>query len=479
MDQLFNTHKYEHQLIFNIDETSVYPSHKHSVKVAQVDGSPQAVQVTPPRMPNCTLLFTISAFGTYLRPQLIIPHRTVPDDLLVLEGSGIDVHANGSGWMNKMTFEAILLTKIFPEMIRIRQALRKPEKYIMVILDGHPSRKSLPILEYAMKNNITILTIPAHTRHLIAPLDLTCNAVFKHRCRAVEAKVRRDMNVPHLTPALYMKMLPEILPKCVLTAMRDNIIRSGWERAGICHGNRENVIKRLHKRDSPVHPKRGLNISGKVFTTQEMINELKINQNKNNLVTETPKRESKPTQKKAHSRKLLKQHKSEVAQSSSSLLPDNTSNPIGTPQKSQKYCSRLLSNPHISYPLHRDIFPIEDDEQISSDNSDSSTDSEPSSSSELSEGTDSLDIENILKSVDPRLLNSPPSGERPPVISRRTKYGNVLPQTTDFDALMSPQKETAIEEPEPKRLPENISTEVHSEECTKNKRTKNMKYGRN
>jgi hypothetical protein len=44
---------------------------------------------------------------------------------------------------------------------------------VLVVLDGHSSRKTLEAVELARENNITLLTLPPHTSHRLQPLDVT------------------------------------------------------------------------------------------------------------------------------------------------------------------------------------------------------------------------------------------------------------------------------------------------------------------
>lgn len=53
----------------------------------------------------------------------------------------------------------------------------------MLLLDGHKSRVSLQAADYGRKNNVEILLFPAHTTHLLQPLDVAVFKGFKERYR--------------------------------------------------------------------------------------------------------------------------------------------------------------------------------------------------------------------------------------------------------------------------------------------------------
>jgi len=44
----------------------------------------------------------------------------------------------------------------------------------LVLLDGHRSHVALVLAEWAKQNNIILFVLPAHTSHLLQPLDVAC-----------------------------------------------------------------------------------------------------------------------------------------------------------------------------------------------------------------------------------------------------------------------------------------------------------------
>ena len=66
-----------------------------------------------------------------------------------------------SGWVNSELFMDWF--KLFTEMI-------PPTRPILFIVDGHASHISVEVIEYAQKNQIHMLCLPAHTTHLLQRL---------------------------------------------------------------------------------------------------------------------------------------------------------------------------------------------------------------------------------------------------------------------------------------------------------------------
>jgi hypothetical protein len=92
--------------------------------------------------------------------------------------------ANRTGWMSKENFESICTNYLFPLLKRKREKdTENAHKRILIILDNHISRMNRSLMETASKQNIDFLTLPAHTSHIIQPLDRGCNGTFKRTFR--------------------------------------------------------------------------------------------------------------------------------------------------------------------------------------------------------------------------------------------------------------------------------------------------------
>lgn len=80
----------------------------------------------------------------------------------------ISYAASKRGWMETDIFYNYMSKIVIPGM--------GDERPVLLIYDGHVTHVDTKVIELAVEKNITILKLPAHTSHLLQPLDL---AVFK------------------------------------------------------------------------------------------------------------------------------------------------------------------------------------------------------------------------------------------------------------------------------------------------------------
>ena len=102
-------------------------------------------------------------------------------DLLDGSTSGSAGCVSDSGWSH---FE-VLLNYMENNFIKYIQR-EDPRQPVIVILDGHKCHLNVPMLQFAKKHNIIMFILPAHTSHLLQPLDVGCfgplQKMYNSRC---------------------------------------------------------------------------------------------------------------------------------------------------------------------------------------------------------------------------------------------------------------------------------------------------------
>lgn len=114
-------------------------------------------------------------------------------------------------------------------------------RYRLLILDGHGSHISTEFGQYCTDNLIIPLCMPAHSSHLLQPLDVGCFSPLKHSYgRGVEAQMRLGIN--HIDKPEFLSIY-QIARK---EAMSSRNIKSGFTATGLVPYNPERVLSNLN-----------------------------------------------------------------------------------------------------------------------------------------------------------------------------------------------------------------------------------------
>jgi len=117
---------------------------------------------------------------------------------------------------------------------------KKVGGYRLLVLDGHESHHSHDFEEYCKANNILTLCMPAHSSHLLQPLDVGCFGPLKKAYRRqVEDLIRA--RITHISKESFLPAFQEAFK----AAMTQENIRSGFQGAGLVPYDPERVISKL------------------------------------------------------------------------------------------------------------------------------------------------------------------------------------------------------------------------------------------
>ena len=150
--------------IWNVDETGLTAVHRPGKVIAR-RGQRQVGKITSgEKGKTVTAICAMNAAGCYIPPTLIFPRVNMNDRLL----RGAPPHTLGltskSGWVDSNLFK-----KWFDHFTRF--AKPTAEQPHLLLLDGHVSHKSLPLIESARQNGVILVCFPPHTTHALQPLD--------------------------------------------------------------------------------------------------------------------------------------------------------------------------------------------------------------------------------------------------------------------------------------------------------------------
>ena len=112
-----------------------------------------------------TILSCVSATG------FVVPRKTcVPDKLKEGAFSNTLFKSSESGWVNSV---------LFCEWFEFFVSSIPPIRPVLLIQDGHSSHVSIELIEMARANGVCLLCLPAHTSHILQPLDVGVFKSFK------------------------------------------------------------------------------------------------------------------------------------------------------------------------------------------------------------------------------------------------------------------------------------------------------------
>jgi hypothetical protein len=142
--------------------------------------------------------------------------------------------------------------------------------YSMLILDGHGSHLTAEFDRTCTENKIIPICMPAHSSHLLQPLDVGCFAVLKrYYGQQVEQRMRLGFN--HIDKIDFLTAFPQART----VAYKAQTIRNSFAATGLVPFNPDRVIQQLDiqlKTPTPP-PSRSSNIQSSCLQTPQNIHQ--------------------------------------------------------------------------------------------------------------------------------------------------------------------------------------------------------------
>ena len=119
--------------------------------------------------------------------------------------------------------------------------------YRLLILDGHASHHSTDFELYCKDSKIITLCMPAHSSHILQPLDVGCFSPLKASYgKQIEQMMR--MQITHITKEDFFDAFVEAFHASITA----NNIQAGFRETGLVSFDPESVVSRLDPK--PVTP---------------------------------------------------------------------------------------------------------------------------------------------------------------------------------------------------------------------------------
>lgn len=152
--------------IFNVDEKGITLNHAPPHVVSGTGDTPQAV--TTGKSSTVTILGCGSASGVAIPPYFVFPGMRMRSELMEGSTPGAAGDVPESGWSNSVIFLQYLQRHF---VHYVPGGLDEP---VLLLLDGHRSHVSVAAVEWAKEHNIVLHVLPAHTSHILQPMDVGC-----------------------------------------------------------------------------------------------------------------------------------------------------------------------------------------------------------------------------------------------------------------------------------------------------------------
>lgn len=180
------------QLIFNIDETFLFPGVE---RVKLYTSSEKGVATaTNSNLEHITIFLAISASGDAMKPLCILPLVNLPENLPETVTEYFNFSGQKNGWINSAIYRDWIENDFVAEVERVRAKMNKPNAPALLLSDGHSTRQNIPAVKALEANNIHTIIAPAHSSTILQPLDLTVNGEFKRLLAKNFKKVDGETN---------------------------------------------------------------------------------------------------------------------------------------------------------------------------------------------------------------------------------------------------------------------------------------------
>jgi len=123
--------------------------------------------------------------------------------------------------------------------------------YRLLVLDGHNSHVSPEFDRFCLDHQIVVLYIPAHSLHLLQPLDVGCFSVLKQSYgRLVEQLMGHGVN--HIDKREFLPLYRQARQ----VALHQNNIQAGFVATGLVPYSPDRVLAQLHTEYQTPSPQR-------------------------------------------------------------------------------------------------------------------------------------------------------------------------------------------------------------------------------
>ena len=151
-----------------------------------------------------------SASGRRLPPFIMYKGKHLYSSWTKGGPAGAAYSVSESGWMEKANFLSWFVKVFMPSV----QAILNTGP-VVLLFDGHHSHTSIELLERAKSSNIHLMCLPAHTSHILQPLDVGVFGPTKAVWRRLLKEYKTKNTSSHVTKEAFPSLLNELWTKSI------------------------------------------------------------------------------------------------------------------------------------------------------------------------------------------------------------------------------------------------------------------------
>ena len=154
--------------------------------------------------------------------------------------------SSASGWTNE-EIGFSWLTTIFDR--KTKRKARNSRDWRALFVDGHSSHLNMRFLDWCHHHRVLVVVYPPHSTHRLQPLDITCfRSLARHYANNLDLWMYKTQGLISMSKREFFG----IFYPSFVGSFRTDVIKSGWEQAGIWPFNPEAVLHLVEAPDRPI-----------------------------------------------------------------------------------------------------------------------------------------------------------------------------------------------------------------------------------
>ena len=230
--------------IYNMDETGLALGVMTNCQVLASSSKKRAYVKSPETREWVSVIECVSAAGRKLRCVAIFKGKSLQTTWFPSTVLGWFYTTSENGWTSNVIGGEWLRRIFLPE------TASTPQRPRLLIMDGHGSHVSLDFLWTCKQNKVELHFLPAHSSHVLQPLDLTGFAVIKSNYRGQITKFSTLDDAAPIKKGRFITCYNNAREE----RLKSQVIRSGWRAAGLCTYNPSRVLGSSQVSGRPTTP---------------------------------------------------------------------------------------------------------------------------------------------------------------------------------------------------------------------------------